>query len=81
MERAHSEGFVVLIELSLSRWLQKIGGKRPRGFVLLKGRNLEEEYRFRYPLYRRYAHFVVDGNLPFEEMAEVIVGEYLRRFG
>ncbi len=76
MERAKSSGFVVWLYLSLEEWWKRIGGQRPRGFLLLSSTTLKDEFAVREKLYRQHAHIKVDATLHPDTIALEIFKAY-----
>ncbi len=67
---------VVHIEVSVGRIRSRLRHAGGRGIAMAAGQSLEDLYRERQPLYRRYAEVTVDGNLaPAEALAEEIAAK------
>ncbi|MBQ9227722.1 MAG: shikimate kinase [Eubacterium sp.] len=62
MQHLRSLGKVIYLHLDYETMLQRINNFTTRGIVVRQGNTLEDMYRERLPLYRRYADVEIDGN-------------------
>ena len=60
MERLQKETTVIFLDVSLEEIRRRLDNIAERGIVGLREKSLEELYRERVPLYRKYAHATVD---------------------
>lgn len=80
MAHLKAQGVVVFLDTDLPVLSARIRNFGTRGLARSPGQNLEDLYRERLPLYRKYADLVVDcGNLTHEAISAKIMEELDRR--
>lgn len=74
MEHLGKIGTIVYLKLSYESLSKRLGNMKERGVVLRKGQTLADLYAERIPLYKKYAHIIIDEeNLNIEMTIEELV--------
>ena len=72
MEHLRQTAIVVYLSASYPTLERRLGDLRERG-VVLGDKTLSQLYHEREPLYRKYAHIVIDENISIEDTVEAII--------
>lgn len=72
MEHLREDGTIVFLDVPLEELRRRITNIRGRGIAFAPGQTLEEVYRERLPLYRRYAECTVEMQPDLEKTVEAL---------
>lgn len=73
MEHLKERGTAIYLSVSLDEMLRRISNITTRGILLRDGESIEDMFREREPLYRRYADIIIEcGELTIERTVESI---------
>jgi shikimate kinase len=76
MNHMKSHGFIVFLDTDLPTLKARIHDLESRGIAMSPGQSIDDLYKERMPLYRKYADIVVDcGRLTHEEISAKILEE------
>ena len=77
MDHLVSISIVIFIEVSIEQVRKRVQNFSNRGIAKAEDQSLEELYRERQLLYKRYAQITVDGNAVSQEMLAVTIASRL----
>lgn len=75
MKHLQSLGQIIFIDVPLADLKKRLNNIHTRGIAMIPGQSLEDIYKQRLPLYRKYADYILDaGSCKAEELVEKLTG-------